>query len=402
MTTVYPTSKDSFDRPTASSSLSGHAALHDDLADAIEAIENKVGVTGDTTAGTVEKRLADLEGTDFTITFGAGSDLDGSVTVTNLGNVTNTTVAVRDDSHNHVISNVDGLQDALDGKQAAGSYLPSNADGTTTGTLTVGGTGKYLRIKDTVNNTHTMTFATADMSANRTVTFPNATGTVALTSDFSGASVNYATSAGSAATAGYASTAGNADTVDSLHASAFARSSGRQTITNCGLTGSSYSGASLVLDASAGSEASISFYHYWNGLSYAPQIRSAGPYLYFRDGQDGDNAILSVNKIESRNPSLNSSRTIKHDIEAFTGDATSIVDGLETVTFRYNDGDTEQQHLGFIAEDVATVFPMAVDQSGDTPTLNIAHIIALSVAGLQEANTRITELEAKVAELEGR
>jgi hypothetical protein len=99
---------------------------------------------------------------------------------------------------------------------------------------------------------------------------------------------------------------------------------------------------------------------------------------------------------------LNSSRTIKHDIEAFTGDATAIVDRLETVTFRYNDGDTEQQHLGFIAEDVATVFPMAVDQSGDTPTLNIAHILALTVAGLQEANTRIAELEAKVAELEGR
>lgn len=61
MTTNYPTSQDSFSRPTASSALTGHAALHDDIADAVEAIQGVVGVTGDTTAGTVQKRLSDLE-----------------------------------------------------------------------------------------------------------------------------------------------------------------------------------------------------------------------------------------------------------------------------------------------------------------------------------------------------
>jgi len=413
----YPTNADSIPRTNPSDNLTGHSNLHDKMADAIEEIQGFVGVSGDTTAGTLVKRVSDLEGKDFTVTFGTGSDLSGSFTVTNLGNVTNSTVAVRDDSHNHTIANVDGLQTALDGKlgstaKAADSdkldalnstqFLRSDADDTTTGTLTVGGVGKYLKIKDTVSGTQAITFATADLTANRTITFPNATGTVALTSDFSSASVNYASTAGSASsasTATYASTAGSATLFNGYNTSAFVGSSGRQTITNCGLTGGSYSGASLVLDASAGSQASISFYHYWNGSSYAPQIRSAANYLYFRDGADGDNAVLSVNKIESRNPSLNSSRTIKHDIEAFAGDATAIVNSLETVTFRYNDGDTDQQHLGFIAEDVATVFPMAVDQSGDTPTLNIAHIIALSVAGLQEANERIAQLEAQVAAL---
>ena len=370
-------------------------------------------------------RVTALEGTDIVVTL--TGDVTGTGTITNLGDVSFATTVV-DDSHDHTIANVDGLQTALDGKlgstaKAADSqkldaldstqFLRSDATDTATGnltlsgTVTVGGTGKYLRFRDTTDNSHYGEFR-ATLSASRTYTFPNASGTVALTSDFATASVNYATSAGSAgtassaATATYASTAGSATLFNGYNTSAFVGSSGRQTITNCGLTGGSYSGASLVLDASAGSQASISFYHYWNGSSYAPQIRSAANYLYFRDGQDGDNAILSVNKIESRNPSLNSSRTIKHDIEAFTGDATSIVDGLETVTFRYNDGDTDQQHLGFIAEDVATVFPMAVDQSGDTPTLNIAHIIALSVAGLQEANERIAQLETRIAELEAR
>ena len=61
MTTNYPTSQDSFPRPTASSALTGHASLHDDIADAVESIQSVVGVTGDTTAGTVQKRLSDLE-----------------------------------------------------------------------------------------------------------------------------------------------------------------------------------------------------------------------------------------------------------------------------------------------------------------------------------------------------
>ena len=48
-------------------------------------------------------------------------DATGSATFTNLGNAT-LSVTVADDSHNHVIANVDGLQTALDGKQAAGTY----------------------------------------------------------------------------------------------------------------------------------------------------------------------------------------------------------------------------------------------------------------------------------------
>jgi len=51
-------------------------------------------------------------------------DASGSATFTNLGNAT-LTLTISDDSHNHTIANVDGLQTALDGKQAAGSYLTS-------------------------------------------------------------------------------------------------------------------------------------------------------------------------------------------------------------------------------------------------------------------------------------
>ena len=53
-------------------------------------------------------------------------DASGSATFTNLGNAT-LTVTVADDSHNHVISNVDGLQTSLDGKlSTSGKAADSN------------------------------------------------------------------------------------------------------------------------------------------------------------------------------------------------------------------------------------------------------------------------------------
>ena len=92
-------------------------------------------------------------------------DASGSATFTNLGNAT-LSVTVADDSHNHVISNVDGLQTALDGKlstsgKAADSnlldgidssaFLRSNADDTMTGKLTV---DNELRIDNPSSTTH--------------------------------------------------------------------------------------------------------------------------------------------------------------------------------------------------------------------------------------------------------
>jgi hypothetical protein len=52
-------------------------------------------------------------------------DVTGSATFTNLGNATLTAV-VADDSHNHIISNVDGLQTALDAKLASSSYTAAD------------------------------------------------------------------------------------------------------------------------------------------------------------------------------------------------------------------------------------------------------------------------------------
>ena len=49
-------------------------------------------------------------------------DVSGSASFNGSANIS-ITATVADDSHNHVISNIDGLQTALDGKQAAGNYF---------------------------------------------------------------------------------------------------------------------------------------------------------------------------------------------------------------------------------------------------------------------------------------
>lgn len=67
-------------------------------------------------------------------------DVSGSATFTDLGNAT-LTATVADDSHNHIISNVDGLQDALDSKLPAASYTAADV---LTKIKTVDGTGSGL------------------------------------------------------------------------------------------------------------------------------------------------------------------------------------------------------------------------------------------------------------------
>ena len=89
-------------------------------------------VTGSASVdGSGNVTLATTATADPTLTL--SGDASGSATFTNLGNAT-LSVTIADDSHNHVISNVDGLQAALDAKQAADADLTaiaalSSADG---------------------------------------------------------------------------------------------------------------------------------------------------------------------------------------------------------------------------------------------------------------------------------
>lgn len=71
-------------------------------------------------------------------TLSLGGDLSGSVSIDGSANAT-LTATVSDDSHNHIISNVDGLQTALDGKLGVSANAVSASKWETARTLTLGG-----------------------------------------------------------------------------------------------------------------------------------------------------------------------------------------------------------------------------------------------------------------------
>ena len=60
MATSFPTSKDNLSNPEASDSLSGHASQHQNANDAIEAIENVIGVTNSADSSTITYKVNNL------------------------------------------------------------------------------------------------------------------------------------------------------------------------------------------------------------------------------------------------------------------------------------------------------------------------------------------------------
>ena len=75
------------------------------------------------------------------VTVSLSGDASGSATFTSAGDTASISVVVADDSHNHVISNVDGLQTALDSKYESGS----NATLGTITTSNASNSGGYVR-----------------------------------------------------------------------------------------------------------------------------------------------------------------------------------------------------------------------------------------------------------------
>ena len=320
----YPTNADSIPRTNPSDNLTGHSDLHDKMADAIEEIQGFVGVSGDTTAGTVVKRVSDLEGTDIDITL--TGDVTGSGTINNLGDVSITTT-VGDDSHNHTIANVDDLQTTLDGK-AASSHTHSYA--ATTHTHSYAATS------------HTHSYAATSHTHSY---LPTSGGTLSGTLTLS-------------------------------------RSGGNPVVLSNEV---SHRGAPTSM---------IRFVDNGNDQD----IRCGHAYIGAPGGGYGDCEVAGSVKVGGT-VVHSSSRTIKNTIEDF-GDATQTIDALRPVTFIYNKIPEMGTQIGLIAEEVESVDPRLVVDA-DVPSLNLNSVVGLAIAGLKEANARITALEARIAELGG-
>jgi hypothetical protein len=114
--------------------------------------------SGNFSAGTITAALSGNASTATALATGRTISLTGDVTGTSgsfdgSGNVS-ITATIADDSHNHVISNVDGLQTALDAKLASSSYTASDV---LTKIKTVDGSGSGLDA-DLLDGLHESTF----------------------------------------------------------------------------------------------------------------------------------------------------------------------------------------------------------------------------------------------------
>jgi len=78
-----------------------------------------------------------------------------------------------------------------------GAINNGTSGATMAGTVTIGGTGQYLRFRDTVDNSHYAEFRTANLTANRIFTWPNAAGTVIGTGNLTSITAVGAITAGS-------------------------------------------------------------------------------------------------------------------------------------------------------------------------------------------------------------
>lgn len=95
MATNFPTNLDNFANPQSTDSMAGHAALHGNVNDALEAIQAKIGVDGsnnpnslDYKISAVESQLFDLDNqSDATLEL-LGLDGNNDLTITGIENKT--------------------------------------------------------------------------------------------------------------------------------------------------------------------------------------------------------------------------------------------------------------------------------------------------------------------------
>jgi microcystin-dependent protein len=139
LATISTSGKVSNSATTATNSNTANAIVTRDASGNFNAGTITANLTGNVTGNvTGNASTATKLATARTITL--GGNLSGSVSFDGSANAT-LTAAVADDSHNHIIANVDGLETALNGKQAAGSYAAAththDASNITSGTLAI-------------------------------------------------------------------------------------------------------------------------------------------------------------------------------------------------------------------------------------------------------------------------
>jgi hypothetical protein len=289
-----------------------------------------------------------------------GGDLTGSVSINGSANVT-LTATVKDDSHNHVISNVDGLQAALDGKSSTSHN--HTLDSLSNVTITSNANGEILRWNGSawVNNT----LAEAGIQAAGQI--GNGTMTLSAGGGMSGGGSFTANQSGNSTV-----TISHADTSTAANLTA----SGRRYVT--GLTFDTYG---HVTGYTTGTETVVNTnttYSAGNGLSLSGTTFAMSGSFTGNFTATGDITAYSDERL-------------KENVEVIEN-ALDKVSQVRGVTFtRKSDG---SEGTGVIAQELQAVLPEAV-HADDEGMLNVAYgnVVGLLIEAIKELKAEIEELK---------
>ena len=379
-------------------------------------------------------------------------DASGSATFTNFGNAT-LTLAVADDSHNHIIANVDGLQTALDAKLNSTSYTASDV---LNKVKTVDGFGSGLDA-DTVDGFHSSQFLRRDANDTftRTLTytgggegliigairgraigdqssqfiqiyehvnigFPYGWGTMPYSTPAYGLSIhgglNVSVGLNGEFTYGTAKHqvwhAGNdgsgsgldADVLDGLHATSFVRTDADSTITDgkLAIIGNIADEGSLTIN---NGRLKLGRHIYGSGQWYNGGGNDSAWFTGLTDDSEnanyrfdhqGSKFTISTNgnAILAGTLTQSSDVSIKEDIRVIDG-ALGKVTQLRGITYKRRDEkDDAPRSTGVIAQDVEAVLPEAV-ATGEYGLKSVAYgnMIGLLIEAIKEQQQQIDELK---------
>jgi hypothetical protein len=360
--------------------------------------------------------------------------LTGNQTITLSGDVSGSgttaiTVTVADDSHNHVISNVDGLQTALDGKSSTSHN--HTLDSLSNTTITSNTSGEILKWNGTawINNTLAeagIQPAGSYLTGNQTITLSgDATGsgttsiavTVAndshshSTSTITGlgalatlSSVNAATITDNSVGAAELNVTGNGTTAQYLRSDGdgsftWATPPDTNTTYSAGagldLTGTTFSIESDLRDNVQYVGRDGNDYIYQDGSNIRFYINGAEDWRMVAGGAfhaDGDVIAYSATISDER---------LKTDIKTVEN-ALDMVNKMRGVTFTYKkDG---KKSAGVVAQELEKVFPRAIHETQlplkaeddkEYKVVQYDQLHALLIEAIKELTDRVEELEAQ-------
>lgn len=287
-------------------------------------------------------------------------DASGSVTLTNLGSGT-LTVTIADDSHNHVISNVDGLQAALDSKATPADISTAISN------LVNGASSAFDTLKEIQDAMATDAELSAAISG---LTIGNGTLTVSAGSGLSGSGTFSANATGNSTI-----TISHADTSSAANLAA----SGRRYVT--GLTFDAYG---HVTGYTTGTETVVNTdtnttYSAGNGLSLSGTTFAMSGSFTGNFTATGDITAYSDDRL-------------KTNVKTIDG-ALEKVSKVRGVTFeRIEDGSVS---TGVVAQELAAVLPEAVktDENG-MHHVAYGNITGLLIEAVKELTAQVEELKS--------